>query len=95
MIPHETGRKIKKIRELKNYTQTYMANRLSITQKAYSKIENCETKVTDERLDIIAKILDVDKEEILTFNESQIFNSYNNKGDGIVFKKIILAESEK
>ncbi|WP_309281651.1 helix-turn-helix transcriptional regulator, partial [Fluviicola sp.] len=33
------GQKIKKLRELKNFTQEYMANRLEMTQPSYSKIE--------------------------------------------------------
>ena len=32
--------KIKNLRELKNFTQEYMAEKLGVTQAAYSKIEN-------------------------------------------------------
>jgi len=32
--------KIKKFRELRNYTQEYMAENLNVTQRAYSSIEN-------------------------------------------------------
>ena len=40
------GTKIKNIRELRNYTQDYMAEKLGITQAGYSKIERGETDVT-------------------------------------------------
>ncbi len=39
------GEKIKKIRELKNYTQEYMAAQIGITQAGYSKIERGESDV--------------------------------------------------
>lgn len=94
MLTDNIGWKIKKIRELRNISQSYMAEKLSISQKAYSKIENCEIKLTEDRLNLISKILDVDKDDIINFNERNIFNSYNNSGDGIVFKKIIVGDIE-
>ncbi|HXA02953.1 MAG TPA: helix-turn-helix transcriptional regulator, partial [Cytophagaceae bacterium] len=39
------GSKIKKIRELRNYTQEYMADRLQMSQSGYSKIETDEVDV--------------------------------------------------
>ncbi|MCB0516828.1 MAG: helix-turn-helix transcriptional regulator [Bacteroidetes bacterium] len=36
------GIKIRKWRELRNYSQTYMAQELGISQKSYSKLENGE-----------------------------------------------------
>jgi transcriptional regulator with XRE-family HTH domain len=35
----ELGTKIKKIRELRNLTQEYLADQLGISQPAYSKLE--------------------------------------------------------
>lgn len=42
----QIGIKIRKIRELKGFSQEYMANNLGITQRAYGKLENQETKIT-------------------------------------------------
>lgn len=39
------GNKIKNIRELKNFTQEYMAEKLDISQAAYSKLEKGDIKV--------------------------------------------------
>jgi len=42
----------------RNYTQEYMADRLGISQKGYSKLENHETRITVDILQRIAEILD-------------------------------------
>jgi len=76
----ETGIRIKKIREFRNYTQTHMADKLKISQNAYSKIENGITPVTTDRLEQIAKALDVPVESILN-GERQVFNLDNNNID--------------
>ena len=66
-MTNATGLKIKAIaakirtkREKKNYTQEYLAYKLSISQNAYSKIELGYTKITLERLFQIAEILEID-----------------------------------
>lgn len=73
----ETGIRIKRIREYRNFTQQYMADRLELSQNAYCKIENGTTKLTTDRLDSIARILDVPIESILS-SEKQVFNLENN-----------------
>jgi transcriptional regulator with XRE-family HTH domain len=71
----EIGHKIKKIRELCNYTQEYMAEQLKISQEGYSKIEANRTKVSLERVEQIAKILKVDFLDLLSFDEKVVFNN--------------------
>lgn len=72
------GNKIKNIRELKNFTQEYMAEKLDISQAAYSKLEKGDIKVSSEKLSQIAKILDVNPEDITAFDSQKYFNSFNN-----------------
>lgn len=72
------GEKIKKIRELRNFTQEYMADRLEMTQAGYSKIERGQTDLSMSKLDEIAKILEVRVEDIITFDQQKFFNSFNN-----------------
>ncbi|MNK43773.1 helix-turn-helix protein [compost metagenome] len=69
--------KIKNIRELKNYTQEYMAERLGVTQAGYSKIEKGKTSLSYEKLVEIGKILDVSVEDIISFDYDKYFNNYN------------------
>jgi hypothetical protein len=93
--------KIKKFRELRNYTQEYMAENLNVTQRAYSSIENGKTQLTVDRLFEIAKILNVTVIEIL---DLEITTSYNNnfnngathnKGGDFIFKKDDFEEQRK
>ena len=70
--------KIKSIRELKNLTQEYMAEKLGITQAGYSKIESGTTKISYDKIVDISKILGVETEELLAFDSQKYFNSFNN-----------------
>jgi transcriptional regulator with XRE-family HTH domain len=71
-----TGQKLRVLREFRNYSQEYIAAKLGITQNAYSRIENNQTKMTAERLGRLAVILNIppmellsDKEPILHFSD--------------------------
>lgn len=72
------GYKIKNIRELKNLTQEYMAEKLDISQAAYSKLEKGNTKISEEKLHKIAEVLDVNPEDIIDFDNKKVLNSYNS-----------------
>jgi len=79
------GLKIKKLRELKNYTQAYMAQKLKLSLSGYGKIERDETDITLKRLKEIASILETDYSNILNFDEKNIFNITHNKtANGVV-----------
>lgn len=71
------GNKIKKVRELKGLKQEYMAEVLGISQPSYSKIETDEVSVSPERLEQIAKVLQVTVQDILAFDERIFFNITN------------------
>ena len=70
--------KIKQIRELKNFTQEYVAGKLNLSTRAYSKIETGETQLTINRLNEISKVLGIEPMEVLGFDEKKIFNFYNS-----------------
>jgi len=70
--------KIKSIRELKNYTQEYMADQLGVTQAGYSKIEKGKTILSYIKLVEIARILEVSVEDIISFDSQRYFNNFNN-----------------
>ena len=78
----ETALKIRKIREYRDYTQQFMADSLELSQNAYCKIENGTTKLTIDRLENIATILDVPIESILS-SEKQTFNIENHHNDKV------------
>lgn len=74
------GENIRKIRELKGFSQEYVANKLKISQRAFSHIESNNDKIDTERLKSIAGILEVDVLDILAFNDRAFFtNSHFTK----------------
>jgi transcriptional regulator with XRE-family HTH domain len=70
--------KIKQIRELKNFTQEYVAQQLGLSTRAYSKIETGETQLTINRLNEISGIFGVPPMEVLGFDDKKVFNFYNS-----------------
>ena len=74
----EVGSKIKKIREWKNLTQEEMATKLNITQANYSKYEREAVGLSLNRLEEIAKALDVDTTDLLKSDERNVFLIQNN-----------------
>lgn len=74
------GYKIRKVREIKNLSQKYMANKLSVSQSHYSDIENCKTEISEEKLEEIARILEVNPDTIKNFNDQVVFNACSQSG---------------
>lgn len=72
----ELGKKLRTLREIKGYSQEYVANEIDISQRTYSKIENGLAKIDIERLQKIANVLEVDLINILD-EKSNVFNNYN------------------
>ena len=71
------GRKISRIRELKDMKQEALAQALGVSQQSISAIENSET-VDDEKLKQVANALGVTVEAIKNFSEEAVFNYFNN-----------------
>jgi len=67
-----TAANIRKIRAQKNYTQDYLAAKLSISQNAYSKIELGYSKLTLNRLFEIASILEVDAVQLINLDNNDL-----------------------
>ena len=76
------GEKIRKIREMKGYSQEYMASRLNMSQNNYSRIELDQNKINLDRLHEIAEVLEVDDLDILKFDDKYFFScvSHNQTG---------------
>jgi transcriptional regulator with XRE-family HTH domain len=92
----QIGQKIKKLRELRNFTQSHMAEELGLSQSAYSKLELGETEITYNKLERVAEVLGMRPEEVISFNESMVFNvMHNQTGNGFVITNNQLTEAEK
>ena len=62
------GHVIKKYREMRNYSQKYVASKMGMSQNAYSKIENNITGLTVHHVKELSKILEVPITDLLKDN---------------------------
>jgi|SRR5690554_29078 len=71
-------KRIKILREVKNFSQNYMASELGISQPAYAKIENGTTGISLRRLMRISQILQIDPIELVVGSEivTQMHNNH-------------------
>ena len=78
--------KIKSLRMNKGYSQEFMASKIGVSQRAYSKIENEETKLDIDKLLKISDILEVEPSELLNgeFNQTNNFNNYKTITNAVV-----------
>lgn len=78
----QTFEKIKYFRELKGLTQDDIAQHLDITPSGYSKIERGETRISIDRLQQIADILEINILDFIPHKEQNIIyelnGGYNN-----------------
>lgn len=82
-MPGDINENIKSIRELKNYTQEYMAFKLGITQAGYSKMERNGSRVSFEKLEEIAVIFEMELGSIINFPSTLNFKSTRQNTENI------------
>ncbi|WP_406843013.1 helix-turn-helix domain-containing protein [Flavobacterium soyae] len=80
--PNHIGRKISRIRELRDMKQEALAQALGISQQTISAIENSET-IEEDRLSEIAKVLGVTVEAIKSFSEESMINYFNTFNEAV------------
>lgn len=68
------GTKIKRVRELRNFSQEFVAEKIGVSQSNYARMESNEVAISPERLQKIAEALNVEESIIKTFDENIIFN---------------------
>jgi transcriptional regulator with XRE-family HTH domain len=78
--PNHIGRKISRIRELRDMKQEALAMALGMSQQSVSNIENSEI-IEEEKLAEIAKALGVTVEAIKNFSEENMINYFNTFND--------------
>jgi len=104
----DIGNNIKNIRELRNFTQEYVASEIGLSQPQYAKIENGIVIPKVDRLQRIADVLEVNLSTLLSstnifhiiFNATAtqsgyINNQSNNTLDLETLRKIIQEELKK
>lgn len=68
------GDKLKRIREFKGMKQESVARELGLSTNGYGKIERGETSLSLDRLEKIARALEVSALDILKYDDSIVFN---------------------
>ena len=87
----EIGEKIKKLRELRDYSQDYVAKKLQITQGAYSRMEQGEIDVTFSRLEKVAEVLEMPVEKLVGYDDKQMMTNYISNSDNFTTNGDILS----
>ena len=80
---------IRLFREIKGYSQEYVAARLNKSQAALSKIENGYIHISDNFIEQISKILEVPKEKLF---ENDLLQPLNEIASGLLNE---LSENKK
>lgn len=93
--------KIRVLREMKNWSQEEMAERVNMSKNGYAKMERGESRLAVETLDKIAQVFDMDMVELINisdkglvclFSESNSGTHYGNFYQG---SESVLAQNEK
>ncbi len=77
------GEKIKKVRELKNFKQDYVATKLDMSVTAYGNIERGFSDLNFKKLEEIASVLDVTVNEIISIPDNFTFQHFTNSHVGV------------
>lgn len=75
-----TGLRIKKLRELRGYSQVYMAKKLGISQEQYSYLETKQKYIHEEQFKIIAALLNVKEDYLKSFDPQNIIDNTGIEG---------------
>ena len=95
MTNQELGENVRKIRELKGFSQQNLADEIKVDQKTISRIEKGELSPKFETLVAISKALAVSLSQLLSFNENLIFNNYNQYQQGGNYNAYLNTEIDK
>jgi transcriptional regulator with XRE-family HTH domain len=82
------GTIIRQYRELRNYSQDYVARKMSISQNAYSKIENNVTQLTVKHIKLLSVILEAPINDLLK-DEFEIHRAGNIQMESITKESLL------
>ncbi|MFN0082074.1 MAG: helix-turn-helix domain-containing protein [Ferruginibacter sp.] len=72
------GIRIRKLRELRGYSQDYMAIKLDISQEQYSYLETKQKTIPDEQIKAIATLLAVKEDYLRVFDPQKLIENTLN-----------------
>lgn len=69
-LTQKFSKKLKILREVNNYTQEYVARVLDISQNAYSLLEKGTTKITLDRIEVLATLYNTTPAELVNVSDN-------------------------
>ncbi len=87
------GKVIRQYRELRNYSQEYVAKKMGISQNAYSKIENNITQLTVKHVKLLSGILEAPITDLLK-DEFEIHGPGNMQMESITKESLLNAADQ-
>lgn len=97
----EVHDKIRVMREINQWSQEEMAEKLSMSPNGYAKIERGQSSINLDKLQQIANVFNIDMGELITCKDRSIFfavggdNSYNLTNSHFGTNEALTAENEK
>lgn len=94
----EVHDKIRVMREINQWSQEEMAEKLSMSPNGYAKIERGQSSINLDKLQQIANVFNIDMGELITSQDKSFFfsigdHSNNNSYFGV--SNVLAAENEK
>ena len=83
-LKKQLGLRIKELRELKNFSQEFIAEKLDMNPANYWRIENGVSYPKPENIERIAQILNVKVSELFTFEHIQDFEDIKKELTSII-----------
>jgi transcriptional regulator with XRE-family HTH domain len=77
MAANSIGHRLRKIREAKDLGQDWIAHELGMSVSGYSRIERDEVKITFDKLERIAIILEVPVAELVNHHDTTTGSNHN------------------
>lgn len=75
--------KIRLLREMHNWSQEEMAERIHMSKNGYAKIERGESKLNLDRLAQIAQVFDMDLIELMNISKKGLVYLYSENNNGV------------
>lgn len=92
----ELKERIKKLRELKGFTQQQLAERLGMTTRNYQNLENGDKDISFSELQIIANSLEMSVSGVVGFDEKMVFNNCKaENNENVAYGNLNIYTTEK
>lgn len=78
----QVNEKIRLMREMNDWTQEDMAEKMSMSLNSYSKLERGESKLYLDKLEKVAEVFEVDVTDLLSLNKQGLIYLVNKENSG-------------